>query len=133
MNKVLLSKLNPKFANERQCKNAHCGGYFLSKTDEEYCPMCKEKGTDKVDIERKQEDVLYTEVNVVELSKRVAEIDDRLTKLEESYQKIAKSKQFKPKKCSNCGKKFTPGSGNQQICNPCRDILKGEELITQLS
>jgi len=131
MNKNALIKLNKKFANERQCKNSRCGGYFLSEADEEYCPMCREKGIDKVDVERKQEDVLYTEVNVVELAKRVAGLEDRLVKLEEAIKLVGldklrkepKPKEFKSKKCENCGKKFTPASGNQSICHPCRDIL----------
>jgi len=127
MNKHALAKLNPKFKNERQCKNSRCGGYFLSETDEEYCSMCREKGIDKIEVERKQKDVLYTEVNVVELAKRVAGIENRLDKLERSCEpddeKAEKPKHFKPKKCNSCDKKFTPASGNQQICQDCRDAL----------
>lgn len=127
MNKIALTKLNPKFKNERQCKNTRCGGYFLSETPQDFCPLCREKGITADGVPVTSEDRVFTEINIGELSKRVAEMDDRLVKIEEIIKTVnkveAKPKEFKPKKCESCGKKFTPASGNQSICHSCRDIL----------
>jgi hypothetical protein len=111
-----LEKVHPKFKNERQCKNPKCGGYFLSEKPEDYCPLCRKRGVDKV--ENNPDNVVHTEVNMTELAKKVAELEAQLAEA-----KRPKPKSFKPKDCANCEKKFTPSAANQQICDPCREVL----------
>lgn len=118
MNNDSLVKLNSKFADERKCKNEKCGGYFLSKEPQDYCPLCREKGFGNGDVE-KDKDLVFKEVNMTKLQSQVDDIERRL-KLVEGHSD--KKKTFKPKKCA-CGKEFTPVSGNQQLCQSCRDKL----------
>lgn len=125
MNKNALIKLNPKFKNERKCKNERCGGYFLSETPQDYCPLCREKGFGEDSVveglitAEEKKNLLFDEVNTTKLRIKVNDIDRRLKLIEEH---LEKKKTFKPKKCS-CGKEFTPVSGNQQICESCREKL----------
>jgi methionyl-tRNA synthetase len=107
MDSANLEKINPKFVDERKCKNERCGAFFLDKEPQDYCPFCRERGI----IGEENKDVLYKETDT--------------TKLAEEVKLLKKSpkKEFKPKKCSMCGKKFTPASPNQQICSVCRATL----------
>jgi len=119
MNNDALTKIHPKFANEKQCKNPKCAGYFLSKVPQDYCPLCREKGFGSGDVEE-DGDLVYREVNTIKLQEQVNKIDQRLKLVEE---RLDKKRKFSPKKCTKCGEKFMPLSPNQKICGACRDKL----------
>jgi len=116
------TKIHKKFADEKQCQNPRCGGYFLSKEPKEYCPGCEAKG-----IGNPEKEYFYKEVNTENLAKQVAELRERIEVLEKTALKKAnrshKKKTFEDKKCANCGKKFTPAAPNQQLCSSCRKAL----------
>lgn len=118
MDNEMLKKIHPKFADEQQCKNERCHGYFLDKEPQDYCPMCRRKGFGQGNVDE-DKDLIYREVNTTKLQAQV----DELKKVVESLtEQASKKKKFNPKKCS-CGTEFIPVSGNQQICSGCRDNL----------
>jgi len=119
MDKEALAKIHPKFRNEQQCKNEKCGGYFLDKNQQEYCPACRRKGWGQKEV-KNEGDLVYKEVNATELQAQVNELKKTVESL---TQQLTKRKQLKPKKCSQCGKEFVPTSPNQKICQECRSKL----------
>lgn len=116
------SKIHPKFANEKVCKNPRCGGYFLSEVPKDYCPTCEERGVTPLPTK----DILYKEINTEKLQARITELERKVEILEKTTLRKAnrvESRTFEDKKCTNCGKDFTPTAPNQQICVGCREIL----------
>jgi hypothetical protein len=119
MDSANLEKINPKFVDERKCKNERCGAFFLDKEPQDYCPFCRERGI----IGEENKDVLYKETDTTKLAEEVKLLTEKITLLEATKDEKSPKKEFKPKKCSMCGKKFTPASPNQQICSVCRATL----------
>lgn len=118
MDNANLKKIHAKFIDERKCKNERCGAFFLDKEPQDYCPLCRERGI----ADEEDKDVLYRETDTTKLAEQVKLLTEKITLLEEAKEDKPK-KEFKPKKCANCGEKFIPVSPNQQICSKCRATL----------
>jgi hypothetical protein len=119
MDSEMLSKIHKKFADEQQCKNERCHGYFLDKEPQDYCPMCRRKGWGTKEVE-KDRDLVYREVDTTKLQ---SQVDDLKKVVEGLKGQLDKKKGFKTKKCPKCDREFTPLSPNQKLCQSCRDSL----------